>query len=205
MQDGWLVIGRWRGVPLRVHWSTPLGALFFSGFRFAPGFWLGFVLLILLHEIGHAWVVKRAKARVIRIDVMPIGGLCMWDGPVTRVQRACIAWGGVWAQSLALAIAWLALALYDPPTQMAADFAGVFTRTNLWIIGFNLLPFPPLDGAEAWKLVPLLRDRATRRIREWRYTKAPIDTRRALDKADELKPTKDIEKLVDDLIDSAKK
>jgi len=35
----------------------------------------------------------------------------------------------------------------------------VFTRTNFWLMAFNLVPFPPLDGAEAWKIVGQLRQR----------------------------------------------
>jgi hypothetical protein len=35
----------------------------------------------------------------------------------------------------------------------------VFTRTNLWLIALNLLPVPPLDGAEAWPLLRHLKDR----------------------------------------------
>ncbi len=205
MRDGWLVIGRWRGVPLRVHWSTPLGAFFFSGFRFAPGFWLGFVLLILLHELGHAWVVRRVKARAIRIDVMPIGGLCCWDGQVTKLQRACIAWGGVWAQMAGFAVAWIALVFADPPTRMAAELAAVFTYTNVWMMAINLLPVRPLDGAEAWKLVPLLRERWKKRWLEWRFTRAREETRRALRQAEDLEPSKEIEKFVDDFIDSSKR
>ena len=29
-----------RGIPLRVHWSAPLAALFFGRFEFVPVFWL---------------------------------------------------------------------------------------------------------------------------------------------------------------------
>src|SRR5262245_31795457 len=61
MESGFLHLGRFRGVPLRMHVLAPLGALFFSGFRFEPGAWLGFVLIILLHEIGHALLVMRYR------------------------------------------------------------------------------------------------------------------------------------------------
>ena len=39
--------------------------------------------------------------------------------------------------------------------------AGTFTGTNFLIILINLIPVPPLDGAQAWQLIPLL-------YRRWR-------------------------------------
>jgi membrane-associated protease RseP (regulator of RpoE activity) len=36
----------------------------------------------------------------------------------------------------------------------------VLIQTNLFIIVFNLIPIAPLDGAKAWRAVPLLRERA---------------------------------------------
>src|SRR5215475_3555275 len=74
-QGGFLSLGRWRGVPLRVHVLTPLGALFFTGFRFEPGAWLGFFLVILLHEMGHALLVMRYRLHVSSIDLYPYGGV----------------------------------------------------------------------------------------------------------------------------------
>ena len=41
----------------------------------------------------------------------------------------------------------------------------VFIRTNLFMIALNLLPFPPLDGARAWKILPMLRGRFRPRVR----------------------------------------
>ena len=51
-----------------------------------------------------------------------------------------------------------AIAIVGPPrTMFAREIVEVFTRTNLWLMLCNLLPFPPLDGAEAWKIVGELR------------------------------------------------
>ena len=56
---GYLTLARFRGAPVRVHWSTPIGALFFTRFAFLPGAWLGFFLLLLLHELGHLLAAAR--------------------------------------------------------------------------------------------------------------------------------------------------
>lgn len=149
---GYYTIGRFKGAPIRIHWSAPLGALFFGGFAFRPGFWLGFFVVIILHELGHAVVVKAVRQHVAGIDVIALGGVCKWSGPVTSIQRALIAWGGVWAQMLLFAAAQITLFFWAPPTAFFADLAVVLTTTNLWLMALNLLPFRPLDGAEAWPL-----------------------------------------------------
>ena len=159
LQSGYFQLGRWRGVPLRIHVLTPLGALFFTGFRFEPGAWLGFLLLVLLHEMGHALLVMRYRLHVSSIDLHAYGGVCHWSGKATTWERAVIAWGGVMAQVALLIVTVGAIAILGPPrTMFARELVEVFTRTNLWLMLINLAPFPPLDGAEAWKIVGELRD-----------------------------------------------
>ncbi|GMV14292.1 MAG: hypothetical protein AMXMBFR56_25160 [Polyangiaceae bacterium] len=157
LDRGSLTIARLRGIPIRLHWTVPLGALVFSGFRFAPGFWTGFLLLVLIHELGHAALVRAFRLRVEGIDITGFGGLCHWSGRATAAERGAIAWGGVLAQALLLGGTFAALALLGRPrTPFVAELVSVFTTTNLWLIGLNLLPVPPLDGYEAWKLVGTL-------------------------------------------------
>ncbi len=164
-QDAYMFGASWKlgsvaGVPIRMHWSAFLGALFFSGFRFAPGAWLGFFVVILIHELGHAFVVKRSRQRVLGVEIHAFGGHCQWAGNPSPIARAAIAWGGVWAQ-LALFVFALPLALLFGGSLgvYSAQFFNALTVTNLLLAAINLLPFKPLDGAEAWKLIPLWRQR----------------------------------------------
>jgi stage IV sporulation protein FB len=164
---GYLVLGRWGGAPVRAHWTVPVGAIVFGHLRFEPGFWLGFFLVTLIHELGHALVVRRYRCRVVSIDVHGLGGSCQWSGPVTAIGRAYIAWGGVAAQFLALGFTAIALSVLGaPPTRFDAQLVGAFTGTNVFLILINLIPVPPLDGAEAWKLPGLLWRRNRRRARD---------------------------------------
>src|SRR5215831_7628647 len=101
---GFLVVGRWRGTPIRLHWTLPLGALLFTGFQWSIAAWTGFILTILFHEFGHAYLCRRYGTRVIAIDLHGFGGLCAWQGEVTAMQRAKIAWGGVVAQKIVFAV-----------------------------------------------------------------------------------------------------
>jgi Zn-dependent protease len=164
-ERGYLRVATIRGVPIRIHWTMPLGALLFGGLRFAPAFWVGFLLLLLVHELGHAALVRKYGHRVLSVDITGFGGLCRWSGWASPNQRGVIAWGGVLAQAALLVVVLAALLVVGlPSTWFGAELVSVLVWTNLWLIGLNLLPFPPLDGAEAWPLVRrLLGGRAGRR------------------------------------------
>jgi hypothetical protein len=164
LESGYFTIGRFRGVPLRVHVLTPLGALFFTGLRFAPGAWLAFFLLVLLHEIGHALLVMRFGLFVSSIDVHAYGGVCHWSGRTTEARRIAIAWGGVIAQLVVLASTLVLVGvLGNPHTMFLREVVDVFTRTNLWVMAINLIPARSFDGAEAWKIVGEVRRRLASR------------------------------------------
>jgi Zn-dependent protease len=113
----------------------------------------GLLLTLLVHELGHALLVWRFHLAVLSIDVHGLGGACRWTGPATDVQRALVAWGGVLAQLLLVTslelIARLNIAV---GSALLAEMLSYMTAINLVIILLNLLPIPPLDGAQAWQL-----------------------------------------------------
>lgn len=154
---GYWNVGRIMGVPVKLHWTIPVGAFVFGHFRFVPGFWLGFVLLVLIHELGHAFLVKRRGLHNQEVRVHGLGGVSLHErGSV--YDQAIIAWGGVLAQILVLYVPTrLLVALVDLP---AFDFLyhllSAFLTTNLLLAAFNLIPIAPLDGARAWQLPRLL-------------------------------------------------
>lgn len=153
MQTGFWRIGRFGGAPIRIHWTTPLGAFAFTGFQLAPGAWAAFVLLILVHELGHAMFVRSFKLQLESVDVHGIGGVCNYYGHTSPIRRALIAWGGIAGQSILLAIALIASLLLSPlHSPILAQFIGALITTNLYLMAINLIPIPGFDGAEAWKL-----------------------------------------------------
>ena len=182
MNRGWLTIGRYGEAPIRLHWTLPLGALVMSRFQFVPGYWLAFVLLILLHECGHALLVLRYRLGLTDIAVHGLGGWCRHAYSGTPFQASAVAWGGVLAQ-LAILIVAYAVLLFGPP--LSSPFVGhmmyAFTDANLWLIGLNLIPIEPLDGAKAWQIVPMLLARFRKRAR----ARGPLGQRRSVQ--DELK------------------
>lgn len=157
VEQGYLLLGRIRLIPIRIHWTAPLGAFLFGRFEIVPAFWVAFLALILIHELGHAVAVRLSRAQVTMIDLDGAGGLCHWRGTVGAFRRAFISWGGVLGQLLAFGAAHAILVVFGPPVdEYQAQVADVYTRANLWLAAFNLIPIRHLDGAKAWKILPLL-------------------------------------------------
>jgi len=158
LERGTLRVGRYRGAPILLHWSLALGLLAFGGFAFLPGFWLGFTVLILVHELGHAYLVRRLGFNVEAVVVHGFGGFCSWHGHASRLEHSVIAWGGVIAQALLL-LGTLAYIQIAGPATGAFGFylQDAWVRANLWIMALNLLPIAPLDGAEAWQIFRAMR------------------------------------------------
>lgn len=200
-QDGYFTLGHWRGIPIRMHWVTPIGAFIFTRFEFVPVIWLGFALIVLVHEFGHALMVRWCDATVLSIDMDALGGSCSWEGAVSPIQRAFIAWGGVLAQL----VLFVAVRIVDatagwPATLGGFQLLGMLTSTNLRIAAFNLIPFPPLDGWQAWQLVPLLyRDLRHRSHIAWRQSSLRL-TRQQLsrfkDIEDSIQSTREVDEFV---------
>lgn len=79
----------------------------------------------------------------------------------TDFDASIIAWGGVLAQALVLAFA-LPLGTYFHHASFMGHLFYGLTIPNVLMIVANLVPIPPRDGVEAWKLFGRLRNRRAR-------------------------------------------
>jgi Zn-dependent protease len=184
-----------------MHWTTPLGAFIFTRLEFVPVIWFGFALIVLVHEFGHALMVRRCGATVLSIDMDGLGGSCSWEGEVSPLQRALIAWGGVLAQLVLFAGVRAADTLTGwPAAPGGVQLFSMLTTTNLRIAAFNLIPFPPFDGWQAWRLIPLAYMRLRRRSQTaWRRGFARLtrqQLRRFEDVEDSLPPNREVNEFV---------
>jgi stage IV sporulation protein FB len=162
VHGGYLPLGRFLGLRLHLHlhWSLLLSVLVLDRGRLAPGAWLGFVLVVLVHQLGHALAGRLHGLRALAIESHGLGGHCRWQGTASARARAAIAWSGVGAQLLLLGATLLVLGLGGVPRHtFGQDLASTLTIANAVIAALNLLPVAPLDGAEAWPLFGLLRER----------------------------------------------
>jgi Zn-dependent protease len=108
------------------------------------GVWfaVGFVLMILVHELGHGYAMKRRGVEAGWPVFIPFIGamISMKNAPRDRDTEADIAYGGPLAGTIvALLAAAVGLALGNRPF-LALAYTGFFL--NL----FNLTPISPLDG-----------------------------------------------------------
>jgi Zn-dependent protease len=149
------LLGRVRGVPVRLHWSAPLGALFFGGLSISGG--LAWLALVLIHEAGHAVLAYWFGRGVIGLSVHAFGGECEWVPGTKRWSQEIIAWGGVLAQAALFALVMAASVVVPLEHWLGAPAFGVLTAYNLFILAFNLLPVGNLDGRRAWRLLGALR------------------------------------------------
>jgi Zn-dependent protease len=111
------------------------------GWKFA----IGFVLLILVHELGHALEAKRQGIPISAPLFIPFVGalIAMKQLPHDAWREAKIALAGPILGSLGAAAVWGVAAYTDSDLLRALAFTGFFL--NL----FNLLPIVPLDGGRA--------------------------------------------------------
>jgi Zn-dependent protease len=142
-----------RGVPVYAHASFPLSLFLLSGLSFKPMTWLGLVIVVLVHELGHALLFRVFRVPVIGITLHGMGGECESSGWATPQQESLVAWGGVLAQLALLAVVTsLAELGVWPEHELGRELYSAFTAANLLMIIVNLLPIGRLDGARAWRL-----------------------------------------------------
>jgi len=166
---GGLSLGRWLGIPVRVHWTWLLvlalvaGSLsygYFPLFRRAvsPSSYLLlgvitavlFCLSLLIHELAHAVVARREQIPVRGITLFAFGGVAeLTESPRSAGAEFRMAVVGPLAS---LGLAWLFGALAGASTSpyFALPFLWL-ARTNLALGLFNLLPGFPLDGGRVFR------------------------------------------------------
>ena len=146
------------GVPIYLHWSLPLlgaGIGLLPAMYTPPGrgftacLWVTafLVLLVLLHEIGHAVCARAVSARVHGIVLSALGGCCFCEEPVQLGRKLVILLGGIGAQLALLVVSsgllWL---LGAPSSEALTCLVFVFVGVNVVYIAFSAFPSNGSDG-----------------------------------------------------------
>lgn len=208
MRSTWR-LGRWRGVPITLHWTVLLALPWFyyqtRSVSATAISCVAFFFLLVVHELGHAAVARWRNVGVERVQLFFVHGLCAHDEPYNEEDDVLIAWGGVAAQFVVLVVAFgtnLLLAAFAPfPYWLAAPLFGVLIQTNLLIMVINLIPVAPLDGAKAWRALPLLWERAQRT--SWAASLRKLSAARG--RARNRKLEAEAQRITTDIIDKLKK
>src|SRR5947209_6253661 len=116
-------------------------------------FTIALFVCIILHEFGHALAARRFGIATRDVTVLPIGGLARLERiPEEPRQELAVALAGPLV-NLVIAIALYgflhATGAYQPPFGNGFSDAPFLERlmvSNLFLVGFNLLPAFPMDG-----------------------------------------------------------
>lgn len=184
MFKGTIRVGRIAGIPIGIHplWlvvvallTVSLGGGYYrnevagagAGWCYLLGLASALLLFasVLLHELGHSLVARRAGVEITEIDLWLLGGVARMRGdPHSARDELRIAAAGP-AVSVALSLLFFGLGVVTPG-QAPDALLGYLALVNGVIAAFNLLPALPLDGGRIAHalLWPRLgsRDRATR-------------------------------------------
>lgn len=177
-----LKIARIAGIEIRLHFTFLifiawlLGASYLSDRNAAAslagvGFVLILFLIVLLHELGHAFAAKRYGIRTEDITLLPIGGVARLQRlPDDPKQELVVALAGPAVNVVLAAALYAWLAISTGPQALftvsvgAGNIVARLIWLNVWLAGFNLLPAFPMDGGRvlrAFLSIRLGRLRAT--------------------------------------------
>jgi len=184
MGRGWS-LGRIFGFPLFLDPTALLLLAYFLISGWAGGalasvlFVLALVLCVVIHELGHAFVI-RAMGWDAVIVVHGFGGVTLSQSQPTPGQQVVISIAGPLMNAVQLGIAWGVLVLLgDPPAFVGvlpslsagstlALFLDQVFIVNLFIGVFNILPVSPLDGGQAMHaILDMITPDHAERITAW--------------------------------------
>ena len=166
-------------IPVLIHWAplSILALLLLLAFENISLFlaYLSVVFLVLIHELGHAGVARKLGHYCEFITINVVYGRChIKMERLSSYDEALISWGGLLAQLIIFvpSLIFFSLLGYSSIEPInALIFVLVFM--NGASIAFNLIPASPIDGAMAWKAVPVIY-----RTKVWPYIKSIFNRKR---------------------------
>jgi ATP-dependent Clp protease adapter protein ClpS len=140
------------GIPVYVHWSCFLGGLMLSAagaFRtkLMLPLMVGYLLLVLIHEAGHAVAARWLGVHVFAIRMKGLGGTCSMEvAPGARATLIVFS-AGLVAQIVLFTVTVLAQQLLTHPLGPTwGSFAFAFTFGNAMLFVCSVVPWTGRDG-----------------------------------------------------------
>lgn len=168
-----LHIGRYAGIPVKIHWTFGIMILFIAGYGISNGvvgmdlvrfMALVFTLYfcVILHEYGHALSARRYNVATIDIIISPIGGLARLEklpekplhemivaiaGPLVNVAIVLVLGVGLWIAHSGDMSIFTSADILDKTSEVTfSDYVVAVIGLNLVLFLFNLIPAFPMDG-----------------------------------------------------------
>jgi Zn-dependent protease len=142
------------GVPVTLHWSFALVALFGIGrYSEAPevaAWTIAVFVAVLLHESGHAYSAKAYGATDVTVTLFALGGYTQWvpKPTMTPGKRFIVsAAGSAVGIAVGLLLLWFARqGTFDQVPSWGVAFVDTFILVGLIWGVLNWIPLLPLDG-----------------------------------------------------------
>ncbi|MGL4373791.1 MAG: site-2 protease family protein [Turicibacter sp.] len=108
--------------------------------------WIIFFITIAIHECGHLVMASIFKWKLKDIKIFGYGGVMTFEGELNKsnMEDISVSFGGILFNILFL------LVILSIPTRFLdiqnLRIQSLYIQAQLFVIAFNLLPLPPLDG-----------------------------------------------------------
>lgn len=145
------------GFPVSIHWFFWLILVLLGGPEDASSpqgmqrlvAWVaaGF-LSVLLHELGHAVMMRRFGDPRVEIYLVGFGGFARGSRWFSRTQNIWVSAAGPLVQLAAGLLSLGLLFVWRPGVSFVASFVGSFTAVSIFWALLNLLPIIPMDGGQ---------------------------------------------------------
>ncbi|MDF1564620.1 MAG: site-2 protease family protein [Deltaproteobacteria bacterium] len=157
MDEGGIKVGRLLGFPVQIHPSALiLGFILMMPYVRAGQGTIALYLVaaialsILLHELGHALVIRALGWESV-IVLHGFGGVTLSRSRPSPGQQIGVSLAGPAVNFALLAGAFVGLLFFS--TGAVAQFLDILFMVNLFLGVFNVLPIVPLDGGQAFRSV----------------------------------------------------
>ncbi|ASI14128.1 S2P/M50B family intramembrane-cleaving metalloendopeptidase SpoIVFB [Candidatus Mancarchaeum acidiphilum] len=140
------IIGKFKGIPIQLHWTFVL-LMIFALVISVPLFFVLVILFacVLLHEMSHTLTAYRNNVPVEKIILYPLGGGSLIDSDVLDPELEFrISLAGPIA-SFIMGFAFGIVAVIMPGGEIES-FIQIFFLLNILLAVFNIIPWFPLDG-----------------------------------------------------------
>ncbi|MCB1212146.1 MAG: M50 family metallopeptidase [Verrucomicrobiales bacterium] len=143
------------GFPVGVQWMFWLNCALLSGALSAEGpraiqavaLWIAAAFIsILIHELGHAFTMRRYGDRRVSIVLYAFGGLAIPSVRRTQMEDIIVSAAGPMVQIAAGLLVYYTTRSWDAPDWRISYFLGQFFWISVFWGIFNLVPIVPLDG-----------------------------------------------------------
>src|ERR1700721_1072803 len=154
------------GIYLYLHWSWFLVAAYEIGDRsgsYSSITWnvleyLAFVLIVMIHEFGHALACRQVGGTANQIVLWPLGGVAYADPPPRPGATLWSIAAGPLVNVALIPVLYVAVAMSRSAGMelTAPDFYALLSAIrwiNVGVLVFNILPIYPLDGGQILRAV----------------------------------------------------